>query len=627
MGGSVPMPQPAEPTPIHDPPRHGWRRIAIAWASVLLPLLMAWAVILPLRVDVPLWDDWERGPLLAKWHNGTLGFRDLYAPHIQHRLVVPRIVTLVSNAMTHGNLRDELAVNFAVIVLTALGAGLLAWRSLAPAGCAPFIAFLVSALLCSPIQYQNYLWVTTLGIAIPALCLVLAIFAWQSRFAVWIRFGLCLLLALIGTYSFGHGIVLWPAILLLLASGDEPPARRVRLCLLWTVIGAATAAAYFHDLHNTAHPTHAYFEQSEQATAHNLALLKTDPAKLGLFFVRLLGSPLCRAPYINLLDTALAIGFCILALLAGAAVIWFARFGDPGFRRRAAPWIVLGAYGVACAAAVTWGRGGWETSNRALTPRYITMAQHAAAAALVLIPLLVRRRTATAAAPALAPLGWALGGVFAGWMLLQWIQGARLASAWAWGRIQAKAQMVVLPITRPSTLKLIDSELSFVRTQMDFLSSKGFLNPPPLDSPWLDRFPEAKRPLAPDKGGIDPVGFESGNFVVSGTAFTPGSARPADAVLICDKSEGRWRIRQIADPELPQGERRFNVDFEFTSQHIGGGFKLLPRWEARIRADQASSPDGEWSAWILDGTKWRVTRIPGTILLGTPQAAAHPAPR
>ena len=605
----------ATPPPIVREPLHRRWGLPVVWAAVLLPALMAGAVMLEHRVDVPLWDDWERGPLLAKWHNGTLGFQDLYAAHIQHRLVFPRLITLWANEITNGNLREELAVNFAFIVLTSIGAGLLAWKSLAPRPCAPFIAFLVSILLCSPMQWQTYLYITCLGMAIPPLCLVLAIFAWGSRFAVWIRFTLCLLLALIGTHSFGNGILLWPCILLLIASGDDSKTRRLQLGVLWTILGTVTAVVYFLDLHNTAHPTHAYFEQSEGMTYHNLEMLRTDPGRLGLFFIRALGSPICRAPYIDPRVSAAGIGGVLVALLGAGAVFWFVRFGDADFRKRAQPWIVLGAYSVVSAAAITWGRGGWEASVRPLTPRYITITQHATAAALVLLPLLIRRRHL----PSVIPLGWIMGGFFAGWMLLQWIQGARLAKVWAWSRIQAKAQLVVLPIAQPSSLKLIDADLAFIRTQMDFLASKGFLHPPPLDSPWLDHFPTATRPLSSGKGMLDPVRIESGNFVVSGVAFTPGTVRPADAVLICDKVEGRWRIRKIADPELPHGEPRFNLDFEFTSQHLAGKDTLQPRWETRIPFDQIPTPQSEWSAWILDGLKWRVTRIPGDILFEMPR--------
>jgi len=603
----------SEPTTL----RIRWPARLAAAIAILLPALFAAAVILEHRVDVPLWDDWERGPLLQKWHEGTLTFQDLYAPHIQHRMVVPRLVNLASNALTQGNLRAELGVNFAVIILTAIGAAFLAWRSLAPRPCAPFVAFLVSAVLCSPIQFQNYLWLTTLGIALPALCLVLAIVAWQSRWHTGIRFGICVALALIGTHSFGHGIVLWPCILVLIAAGEGTLKQRIRLGLLWVLLGGATAAAYFHNLENTAHPTHAYFGQSEKAAHHTLETLRTDPARLLFFFARVLGSPLCRAPHTSPLETGLAIGFAILLLCAVAKILWIVRWTDADLRRRALPWLVLAFYGVACAAAVTWGRGGWETANRALTPRYVTMAQHAAASLLVLIPLLSGARLAQRIAPA----GWIVGGFFAGWMLLQWIQGARLAEAWAWGRIQAKAQLVVLPVARPTTLKLIDAELGFIRTQMNFLAERGFLNPPPLNEPWLDRFPVATRSIPQGKAGLDPVRIDSGNFVVSGTAFTPGTGRPADAVLLCENVAGRWKIRYIADPELPQGEPRFNLDYEFTSLHLAGGYKPLPRWEKRIPLREAPAPGSEWSAWILDGVKFRVTRIPGEIRF--PEATAR----
>ncbi len=84
-------------------------------------------------------------------------------------------------------------------------------------------------------------------------------------------------------------------------------------------------------------------------------------------------------------------------------------------------------------------------------------------------------------------------------------------------------------------------------------------------------------------------------------------------MLLCERQGERWCIRYLADPQLPPGDPRFNLDYEFSSLHISGGLKPPPRWEKQIPVTEAPGPDSEWSAWILDGVKWRVTRIPGEI--------------
>jgi hypothetical protein len=41
-------------------------------------------------------DDWQFVPLLEKTNDGTLTFQDLWAPHDEHRLLLPRIIIIIS---------------------------------------------------------------------------------------------------------------------------------------------------------------------------------------------------------------------------------------------------------------------------------------------------------------------------------------------------------------------------------------------------------------------------------------------------------------------------------------------------------------------------------------------------
>jgi len=63
-------------------------------------------------VNMPFWDDWERVPYIQMWHEGTLSLKVLYALHIDHRMFFPRLIMLVCNELSGGDLRLEIGVTF-----------------------------------------------------------------------------------------------------------------------------------------------------------------------------------------------------------------------------------------------------------------------------------------------------------------------------------------------------------------------------------------------------------------------------------------------------------------------------------------------------------------------------------
>src|SRR4029453_9266920 len=62
----------------------------------VLPAALLLADIHSFAVNVPFMDDWQFVPLLEKAKEGTLSFQDLWAPHDEHRLLLPRMMIIVS---------------------------------------------------------------------------------------------------------------------------------------------------------------------------------------------------------------------------------------------------------------------------------------------------------------------------------------------------------------------------------------------------------------------------------------------------------------------------------------------------------------------------------------------------
>ncbi|MEZ5300465.1 MAG: hypothetical protein R3F11_07365 [Verrucomicrobiales bacterium] len=199
------------PAPSDPPDRPARWRHWTGVATAFLPALILGILIKANAVNIPTWDDWERVPLIEKWESGELAFGDLYEPHIEHRIFFPRLIILGLNAASGGDLRAEMGFIFATTLLTGVAAYILLGRTLGAGSrlVAP-AALAINLMIFSPLQWQNFLWGIQIAFMLPVCCIAWALVALGARrLGIWVRFGICLALALIGTHSFGHGMLIW----------------------------------------------------------------------------------------------------------------------------------------------------------------------------------------------------------------------------------------------------------------------------------------------------------------------------------------------------------------------------------------------------------------------------------
>ena len=98
----------------------------IALVLAALPAIYLALMIAQYGVNVPDQDQWDGSiPVVKKYFEGTLGVRDLWAQHNEHRILFPRLITLAVARFSHWNIRAEMAVS----VVLAVGIfALLAWQ-------------------------------------------------------------------------------------------------------------------------------------------------------------------------------------------------------------------------------------------------------------------------------------------------------------------------------------------------------------------------------------------------------------------------------------------------------------------------------------------------------------------
>jgi hypothetical protein len=322
--------------------------LAIIPPVVLVAFIAAWAV------DVPIDDQWELVPLLEKSSAGTLSAGDLWAQHNEHRLVLPRATMLVLAKLTSWDTRYELAVSFALAAATFLALVSLARRTAE----SPWLPALVSVVLFSLRQFENWLWGWQIQIFMAILAVVLA-FALLARPAGRIRFGAALALGAAATFSFASGALVWPLGLLVIASAETGGARRAR-ALAWSAVGLALVAAYAWG-----------FEPPSRHPLLGAALRR--PLELVTYFLVYLGAPV--SPVEEWHPEALAAGAGVLGCAAFLAAVRLLARGHPERRDRLAFWLALALFAVGNAALCGLARSTLpQGALQAFASRYVTIS-------------------------------------------------------------------------------------------------------------------------------------------------------------------------------------------------------------------------------------------------------------
>lgn len=313
-------------------------------------------------VDVPYLDQWELVPLLQKAHTGNLSIHDLWAQHNEHRILFPRIIMLAMAIPTHWNIYAELMTNLLLGILIFLVMAVQARHTLRTRHCQG-LGWLAAAalLLFSLIQWQNWFLGWQLQVFLSLLTASASLLLLAPAPANGFRWSAAVLMAVIATYSFANGMLVWPiGFLLFLLHIQRPQSSQTRSHLIisligWSFAGALTAASYLYH-----YQTPAYHGSPWAAF--------TDPLGFLAYMAVYLGQPLAGWS----LSAACAAGIAAPLIWAGT-IAWLWR-RDRQNGPHLLPYLALGLYSVSSAALTAFARSGAEGIAQALSSRYATLA-------------------------------------------------------------------------------------------------------------------------------------------------------------------------------------------------------------------------------------------------------------
>jgi len=184
-------------------------------------------------------DQWTDIDLLKRFHGGTLSWSYLWEQHNEHRMVFPKLVVLALGATTHFNVQveDYLCV---VALCGATALFILAHRRRSPD--LPMLVYVpVAFVLLSPVVVAEGLLGFNLAWFMALVGFALVLYLLDAEVVSRPAFAAAVVVTVVASYSCLQGLLIWPALLVLLW------LRRRSLAALgvWVAAAAVTTGVYF----------------------------------------------------------------------------------------------------------------------------------------------------------------------------------------------------------------------------------------------------------------------------------------------------------------------------------------------------------------------------------------------
>jgi hypothetical protein len=500
--------------------------VVLAWS---LPAVFALHAMFTHWVAVPFWDEWETpGAQLAHYCRGSLGWADLFGQHNEHRLFFPRLIWLPLAILAGWDVRYEMVLTFVLVCLGAVGLAKLLQFSLSRST-GVILSAILGLLLFSPREYETFLVGTQGQTFVPTIALVFALLINVSERSLGRKAIVNALLALIASYSFGNGMLVWLFGFPIAASETQPRSRR----LWWSFylgIGVISIGLYFVSYR---HPP----------LSPPIVSPFTNPAAFGRFILIWIGSLFSvTAPAI--------LGGVLLCLFVGLALIALRQARRIGEWRQSYPWLALGAYTLASAAIAAMARLGFDWSM-AGDSRYTTFSSFFYIALVGLaFSVFGQSIVARIAAPA------ALIAVLALWILSLGPERRFLRA----DRILRKhLELIVrwsdaiphnpeLPLTSPYP---VPETLATIRV----LAAHDILRPRLVSRDLARRLQNPPRAIDLSAGVLEEAVLDqNGDLKCNGWARVPGNNRPADCVILgFESGNGTWEPWCVFETESKDG--------------------------------------------------------------------------
>lgn len=578
-----------------------------------IPALIPLWLIYRYGINAPYLDQWfpDMAGMHARAHRQELSLWDLTVQHNEHRILLPRLIYLLVNWITHHNTRFEMFLGWLVVAATSLGILWLIQHTLgvfaetepsrSDTRLRPHVVclwFLCNIAIFTPAQSENWLWGLGMIIFLPAMFLVAGIIAAvHPRLRRWPKTLLVILCCSAATYSYGNGVMTWPLVAIVYATTFSKHELKVGW-RSFAAIGAAFAINLTLYLVNFSRPSHG----------------QTNPYQANItekihFFFLFLGNPftatLQRSPV--MIATICGAGSFFL-LLTICSYFAFIRRGQLNHetRRNLVVWVAIAGYAISAASIAAILRTGFGPSQ-ANASRYVSFPIYLSVALVPLVYAFLNelRRLSVFSRRCIA-------GVMA--LVLIGLNAVGLPSGLAYCRIWQHTReedhgtvllMRILP-DDPQLAHAIPNDPPGSVEHALMLDEIGYLNPPLIRDPNAARIESSSDLFAE---GVLVRGWQSDATTLTcvGWATLPTRHKAADTVFVtCDNDRGEPII--VAHAVM-------GAHWEGVIPTFDDPYYRWAGWAATIPLSRL--PVGTRSmqirAWVLDSSTGQACRLKGSV--------------
>jgi hypothetical protein len=608
--------------------RGAW--LLVVFCLAILPACLLGFLIVKYSVNVPFQDQWAIARLLPKWVEGKLSFSDLIAQHNESRKFFPRLIFLTLAQFTHWDVRYEMLVSFLLASLVAINLYYL--NRLTVGGSALkglLLAAITNLMIFSPVQWDNWLWGIQVVVFVPIACITTAISVCYSQLKLNTKFGICLVLAIVSTYSYANGILYWLVVFPVLLPTWRDWLAHKRLVMGWWIGFAITCTVYFYNYQKPAQtPSFAY------AFTHPIAAVN--------YFLAFLGNPLGYGGVLPLVLQSSLVGLLLL-LVAGGIGLYFAKYHTELIYPNRG-WLSLGAYSLISASITTLGRVGFGI-EQATSSRYTTFSLYFLVALMHLVAIALGRaigdrlhpqmidgtdrfragtgalsqplpvdgtdrfRAGTGVLP-LRVIAFGLGILLILFLFLHgqtFIHSVQMMGYTRTSRLQGKACLLAINnfVQEDCLKEKVSPRLSVVQERVHPINKYGFLQPPLLTTKIAEEIGRDNFEDTNKYGYFDSLQQNAdGSYTVIGWAILPQKRESADAVILTYTDRNNKSVMfAIADNQFPRDDiakAYSNPDYRNSG------------WLGKIAKDKLPAGKLQIRAWAFDTDTGKAFRLGGS---------------
>src|SRR4030042_75966 len=198
-------------------------------------------------VNIPYMDQWDGFlNILVAFKEDSLDFSYLWAQHNEHRPLFPKIIMLLLASASHWNAIWEQYISFFIQIGTLLLIFDISRRSL-PIQNRAIFKIITSILLFSMVQYENWSWGWQIQIFLNIFAVTFSVWALSRWPDNWFALILAILGAIIATYSFANGMLIWVILFFWILLANTPKKLLFVLIWLFTALGIFLSYIYQYE--------------------------------------------------------------------------------------------------------------------------------------------------------------------------------------------------------------------------------------------------------------------------------------------------------------------------------------------------------------------------------------------